>query len=1030
MMRYFITHTTENYEHVTLNLARSIQKYSKNKLVVYTVDYDASSELKSLAICRRINLNIPHITEQDLFIGQDNFYVNRNSVNVYHILSSKIDVMIQAIKDGTKEWVYIDGDSIANLNVDGLFNYISDVKEIPLATKGPYEFILLTHQDGSVDGNPFWKDDGSVDLTSTIEYPMMDFFHMRPEQRGVYSTTNILVGTDKVLKFLELWRDVKNILPRVTNTYKKSPLHEETIFNVLKWKLGDCSLPMVYINAIKSDTVEHFFENETESDKMIEAYYKLPKEKESIKIFHGIKKQEEIEKVFELLDSKVQKKMKVLFLAPHLSTGGMPQFLLKRIKSLLELRSDVEIFVVEFMNYSPTFVVQKNEIINLVGSSKFWTLGDNKFELLNIIKDNDIDIIHIEEMIEGFDSFNKVPQYLMEKLYSKDRTWRIIETCHNVWFNPNDNKLYHPDAYLFCTPWHLENTFKSMVSPKSLSTYPLEDLRVSDEEKVQIKNKLGLSLTKKHIVNVGLWTYGKNQQEGVEIARLLEQSHPEYQFHFIGNQAPNFKEYWEPVMQNLPSNVSVWGERADVDDFLKSADVFMFNSTWECSPIVLKEAISYGLPILSRNLEQYMGTYSNYITEIDDNITSTVKKLISLIESPSKYDIPKNGINTFVTSHINLYDSVLNTQPQEQYDHPNKLKFIYFFVNNPYFELIGPPSNTKYTVEYIEPNGNILYKNTISTNNWIKLNKEYFSNYTIKVWEDDKLIFLEETNFENKRVFISFDSHSLGDTIAWIPYCLEFKNKHNCHVIVSCKWSEFFKEVYPEIEFVPIGSVVHNLYAMYNLGWFWNKDKEPELCNTIPLQKTATNILGLNYFEIKPKIKFEEKERPINEKYITIATHSTSGLKYWNYPNGWQQLVDILVSSGYKVISISKEKSELNNVIDLEDTSIENTMNVIHHSEFFIGLSSGLSWLSWALGKHVVMISNFTEKDHEFVSNTTRITNDNVCNSCWNNPMFKFDKGDWNWCPEHKDTSRQFECHKSITPQMVIDKIHNLLYKT
>jgi autotransporter strand-loop-strand O-heptosyltransferase len=102
-------------------------------------------------------------------------------------------------------------------------------------------------------------------------------------------------------------------------------------------------------------------------------------------------------------------------------------------------------------------------------------------------------------------------------------------------------------------------------------------------------------------------------------------------------------------------------------------------------------------------------------------------------------------------------------------------------------------------------------------------------------------------------------------------------------------------------------------------------------------------------------------------------------------------------------------------------------MNVIHHSEFFIGLSSGLSWLAWALEKHVVMISNFTEENHEFTSNTTRITNTNVCNGCWNNPMFKFDKGDWNWCPEHKDTIRQFECHKSITPQMVINKIKHLI---
>ena len=102
-------------------------------------------------------------------------------------------------------------------------------------------------------------------------------------------------------------------------------------------------------------------------------------------------------------------------------------------------------------------------------------------------------------------------------------------------------------------------------------------------------------------------------------------------------------------------------------------------------------------------------------------------------------------------------------------------------------------------------------------------------------------------------------------------------------------------------------------------------------------------------------------------------------------------------------------------------------MNIIHHSEFFIGLSSGLSWLSWAIGKHVVMISNFTEEDHEFTSNCTRIINKSVCNGCWNNPKHKFDKGDWNWCPEYKNSYRQFECHKRITGEMVINKIKNLI---
>jgi autotransporter strand-loop-strand O-heptosyltransferase len=98
-------------------------------------------------------------------------------------------------------------------------------------------------------------------------------------------------------------------------------------------------------------------------------------------------------------------------------------------------------------------------------------------------------------------------------------------------------------------------------------------------------------------------------------------------------------------------------------------------------------------------------------------------------------------------------------------------------------------------------------------------------------------------------------------------------------------------------------------------------------------------------------------------------------------------------------------------------------MAIIHHSEFFIGLGSGVSWLAWALGKEVVMINNFAEEDHEF--GCIRVTNKSVCNGCWNNPNFKFDAGDWDWCPINKGTDKHFECQKSILAQDVIFQLEN-----
>ena len=720
-----------------------------------------------------------------------------------------------------------------------------------------------------------------------------------------------------------------------------------------------------------------------------------------------------------------EKKLKVLFVAPHLSTGGMPGFLLKRIETLINYCPEIEIFVVEYSNYSPTYVVQKNKIKELLPSSNFFELGNDKMNLINIIKDNNIDVVHVDEMLEGFDTYNQVSPQLMNELYVNDRTWRMVETCHNVWFEPDTSKKFHPDAYAFCTPYHKEKTFAKMPSHGQVLEFPIDNNFRTKQQQIEAQNKLGFDSSKTHVINVGLWTSGKNQKEGVELAKLLEHSNPEIQFHFIGNQAPNFKSYWEPIMESLPSNVKVWGERSDVSTFMKAADVFMFNSTWECNPLVLREAASYGLKILSRNLPQYMNMFTPYITQIDDDINVIKEKLLDLILQEKTYEVLPGQSQQFALDHKMLYELVANTEPKLQPKINPNVNITQHFVNHPFIEIKGQ-GDSKFEVKVFDGDGVNQYQNTIGVNHWVKLNREYYTKWNTKIWENGTLIYDNTLNYEGKRVFITFDSSSLGDTIAWMPYCLEFQKKHKCHVIVSTFKNFLFKDVYPELEFVERGSTVHNLYGMYNIGWFYNSNKEPELPNTIPLQKTITNILGLDFEEIKPRISYQVGQRPYEDKYVTIATNSTSGCKFWT-KEGWQELIDYLHSLGYKIINVSKEKNPFNHATPLKDTSMESTMNAIHHSEFFIGLSSGLSWLAWGMGKHVVMISNFTEPDHEFTTNCTRIVNLDVCNGCWNNPMYKFDKGNFNWCALHEGTSRQFECHTSITSDMVIDQIKYLL---
>jgi autotransporter strand-loop-strand O-heptosyltransferase len=747
-------------------------------------------------------------------------------------------------------------------------------------------------------------------------------------------------------------------------------------------------------------------------------------------------------------------KLKLMYVVPHLSTGGMPQFVLKRIESLLEYKNEIEVFLVEYSQFSDTYIVQRNKIIELLDVGHFFTLGwftepEKKYQLIDIIKENKIDIVHIEEIPEGFESFNKIPLDILNQLYDNNRTWKIVESCHNIWFDGNSNKKLHPDYYSFVTPYHLTSQFNKLNTPKKVWEYPIEDKvsdilkeysiydkshRVPTLKKIIERENLQISMTKTHILNVGLWTEGKNQKEGIEVARLLENTHPDLHFHFIGNQASNFENYWGPIMNNLPKNVTVWGEREDVETFMRACDVLMFNSTWECNPLVVREAINYGMKIMTRNLPQYMGMFDEYITPIKSNNYEDIKNtLLELLNSNKTYEIDtkrdfKKELLDFY-KEVNNVSKTLNNPITKSYNVNNH------FVVNPFIEISGE-EETNFEITFIDEGGNVIYQNNLAINSWVKLNREYYTKWAIRVKEDNNLIFSNILNLENRRVYISFGSKSLGDSLAWIPYCEEFRKKHNCELIVSTFLNDLFKDQYPNIKFVEPGETVYDIYAQYQLGWFYNENgefdsnKHPFDFKKQPLQKTATDILGLDYVEIRPELKLPNKPK---KKKVGIGFHSTAQAKYWNNPDGWQVVIDYLDSLGYECMIYSKEgNGYMNNfypkgVTLFKGGNLQEVINDLSTCEFFIGLGSGLSWLAWACELPVILISGFSEKWAETTLDTYRVINEDVCHGCFNND--RLNAGDWNWCPLHKGTNRQFECTKKITSDMVIKEINKIMNK-
>jgi autotransporter strand-loop-strand O-heptosyltransferase len=321
----------------------------------------------------------------------------------------------------------------------------------------------------------------------------------------------------------------------------------------------------------------------------------------------------------------------------------------------------------------------------------------------------------------------------------------------------------------------------------------------------------------------------------------------------------------------------------------------------------------------------------------------------------------------------------------------------------------------------------------LSKGMWARSGVKYFRNWLLRVYDGDNLIFEHKFNPEGKRVYIAFDSSSLGDTFAWIPYVDEFRKKWNCQVIVSTFMNDLFSQQYPDVIFVKPGEVVHNLYAMFKIGWYyennnWKTSTNPKDFKQLPLQQTITDILGLEFKEIKAKLKVPNVTK---QKKVGIGLHSTCQAKYWNNPDGWQKVVDYLKELGWEVMLYSKEGDNYmgnhhpKGITKFKGGSVQDVINDLATCQFFIGLGSGLTWVAWSTGLPVVLISGFSFAISETTLDTYRVINENVCNGCFN--RHRLDPSDWNWCPDHKGTPRQFECTKTITGEMVISKIDELI---
>jgi len=401
---------------------------------------------------------------------------------------------------------------------------------------------------------------------------------------------------------------------------------------------------------------------------------------------------------------------KLLCVAPHLSTGGLPQYLTKKIELI---KDDFEIYLVEWDNLTGgVLIVQRERLQNMIPAERFFVLGEDKSEFLNIVNRIKPDIIHLEEIPEYF-----MDHEIASTLYRQDRPYFLVETSHDSSYDTT-KKSFFPDKFLFVSEWQVQQ-YKDIDVPKKVVYYPIEYKERPNRE--EALRALGLDPNKKHVLHVGLFTPRKNQAEFFEYARML----PDIQFHSVGNQADNFKWYWEPLMKDVPPNVTWWNERKDVDNFYKAMDLFLFtsrgtNTDKETMPLVIRESISWNMELLIYNLPVYMNYWDQFdnVNYLDfNNKEKNAKTIESLLGLNDEIVYKALDVNpeeeAFIISTYPVTQAVINTTKEcIQAIKATGRKVILT-------SHIPIPKELDDIVDYsINDNHNILTKHTFYTNSW------------------------------------------------------------------------------------------------------------------------------------------------------------------------------------------------------------------------------------------------------------------------------------------------------------------------
>lgn len=221
-----------------------------------------------------------------------------------------------------------------------------------------------------------------------------------------------------------------------------------------------------------------------------------------------------------------------------------------------------------------------------------------------LIKDEKVDLIHIHR--SDIFWYYSLCAFLAGK--------KSIMTPHNVFKN---RKITWPAAYLrrFTARKFLRTTFQTIgesVYNNELNYYKNPSVRINnwydsarffppaENEKIQLRQKLGIGNTDFVIISTGSCSPVKNHSAIIEALAIAQKQVPSIYLH-LGSGHMESSEKEKASALGVHNNCRFLGNKVNVRDYLIAADVFIMPSKFEGLSIAAIEAMACRLPCILYN---------------------------------------------------------------------------------------------------------------------------------------------------------------------------------------------------------------------------------------------------------------------------------------------------------------------------------------------------------------------------------------------------------------------------------------------